>query len=213
MIYLATSNSPAIREAVASGLIGRLCTPQGGSPPTVGEWGADSGCFTLGDRFSLEKYLAWLRRLAPYASRCHFAPAPDVVADHAATLARSLPVLPTIRALGYPAALVGQDGATPETMPWGEFDVLFLGGSTEWKLGPEARALCSEARRRGIPIHVGRVNSRKRYLYSRDTLAATSADGTYLSFGPTVNLPQVISWGQEGRPIDGFTDLDQEARA
>ena len=131
MLYLATSNSPSIREAIRTGLIGRLCTPRGGSPPIEGTWGAVSGCFTLGENFRLERYLQWLERMSPYAGRCLFAPAPDVVGDHAATLERSLPVLPAIRGLGCRAAFVGQDGAAPENTPWSAFDVLFLGGSTD----------------------------------------------------------------------------------
>lgn len=35
--------------------------------------------------------------------------------------------------LGYPAALVAQDGLTDATTPWSDLDVLFLGGSTAWK--------------------------------------------------------------------------------
>ena len=52
------------------------------------------------------KYLAWLSARIAHAPRCAFATAPDVVGNGAATLARSLPMLERIRALGYPAALV-----------------------------------------------------------------------------------------------------------
>jgi hypothetical protein len=193
-LYLATSSSEGIQAAVDDGRLGRLCTPQGGSPPVTGAWAADSGCFTLGDRFDLDRYLRWLERMRPYVDRCRFAPAPDVVGDHDATVARSLPVLPAIRALGYPAAFVAQDGAQPETIPWDAFDVLFVGGSTEWKLGVDAWLICHEAQERGVPIHVGRVNSAKRYRFARDVLGAATVDGTYLSFGPNVNLPKLLAW-------------------
>lgn len=193
MIYLATSNSPAIREAVASGEIGRLCTPQGGSPPTVGVWGADSGCYTLGERFSLDRYLGWLDRMRPYAGRCLFAPAPDVVGDWQSTLTRSLPVLPLIAARGYTAAIVLQDGATPDSVPWDSVGAVFVGGSTAWKLGPEAAACVREAKRRGLVAHMGRVNSGKRFRYASG-LGCDSADGTFLSFGPSVNLPKLRRW-------------------
>lgn len=195
-LYLATSFTPAIRDAVASGELGRLCTPSGGSPPTFGTWGADSGCFTLGDRFVPARYLNWLEAQMPHKDRCLFAPAPDVVGDHAATVIRSAPYLPAIRAMGYPAAFVGQDGATPANVPWNDFDVLFLGGTTEWKLGRAARLLCFTAVMRGKPVHVGRVNSGKRFRYARDLLHAASADGTFLSFGPTANLPRLRRWAQ-----------------
>ena len=82
--------------------------------------------------------------------------------DAAATLTRSAPFLPAIRALGYPAALVAQDGLEDLDVPWDDFDVLFIGGSTEWKLGPHARALAAEAKARGKGVHMGRVNSQRR---------------------------------------------------
>jgi hypothetical protein len=194
-LFLATSNSPAIRDAIRSGAIGRLCTPQGGSPPIEGTWGADSGCYTLGERFSLDKYLLWLDRMAPYRERCLFAPAPDVVGDHAATLIRSMPVLPEIRKRGYPAALVLQDGCTPDRIPWLSVDVLFVGGTTDYKLGPDAAACIAEASKRGVPVHMGRVNSRKRFQLARQ-LGCASVDGTYLSYGPSVNLPRLLRWSE-----------------
>jgi hypothetical protein len=81
-------------------------------------------------------------------------------------------------------------------VPWDEFDVLFLGGSTEWKLGEAAAALTAEAKSRGKHVHMGRVNSRKRYRYAR-SIGCDSVDGTYLVFGPTVNLPKLLSWLEE----------------
>lgn len=193
-LYLATSSSPDIADAIEAGRIGRLCTPDSRNTPRAGTWAADSGCYTLGDRFDLARYLRWLERMRPHADRCLFAPAPDVVADHAATVARSAPVLPAIRELGYRAAFVAQDGATPDNVPWGTFDVLFVGGSTEWKLGLEAVLVCHEAAARGVPVHVGRVNSGKRYRYARDVLGAATVDGTFLSFGPRTNLPRLLAW-------------------
>jgi hypothetical protein len=106
---------------------------------------------------------------------------------------RSLPWLPKIRALGYPAAFVAQDGLEALTVPWDEFDVLFIGGSTEWKLGRHARALVAEAKWRGKHVHMGRVNSRSRYRYA-EHIGCDSVDGTYLTFGPDVLLPNVLSW-------------------
>jgi hypothetical protein len=122
-----------------------------------------------------------------------WAVAPDVVADHAATLARSLPWLDKITALGVPAAFVAQDGATPETVPWERFAVLFIGGTTGWKLGPAAADLAAAAHLRGVPVHIGRVNSGARFRYAA-ALGATSVDGTFLAFGPAANLPRLCAW-------------------
>jgi hypothetical protein len=116
-----------------------------------------------------------------------------VVGDAAATLARSVPFLPKIRELGYPAALVAQDGLEDLEVPWDEFDVLFIGGSTDWKLGPAVRELVAEAKRRGKHVHMGRVNSAKRFRYA-ESIGCDTVDGTYLTFGPSVNLPRLMKW-------------------
>jgi hypothetical protein len=120
--------------------------------------------------------------------------APDVVADAAATITRSLPWLAKIRALGLPAAFVAQDGQEDLLVPWDQFDVLFIGGSTEWKLGSHSAAIASEARRRGKRVHMGRVNSHRRLITAALSHFCDSADGTYVAFGPDVNLPKVEAW-------------------
>src|SRR5208282_3846784 len=62
---------------------------------------------------------------------------------------------------------------------WDTFDVGFIGGSTDWKLGPEAKRLTTEARKRGKLVHMGRVNSTKRLLVAQ-RFGCDTADGTYL---------------------------------
>jgi hypothetical protein len=101
-------------------------------------------------------------------------------------------MLERIRAIGYPAALVFQDGIEILPIPWDEFDAVFLCGSTTWKLGPAAD-LAAEARGRGIPVHLGRVNSLRRLRHAA-RIGATSADGTLLAFGPDRHLPRLLSW-------------------
>jgi len=154
-------------------------------------WCADNSCYT--DKWDEHRWWRFLVKHAGDADSCVFAAAPDVVGDHHATLSRSLPWLPKIRDLGYPAAFVAQDGATPDEMPWTQFDVLFVGGSTEFKLGPAARALIRSAKRRGMWVHVGRVNSYKR-CRAMEALGVDSVDGTKLTFEPDVALPLVLSW-------------------
>jgi hypothetical protein len=175
-----------------AGTIGYIDTPaQGNKRPAGVKWCADNGCFS--DRFDEAKWWKFLTDNASDSASCLFAVAPDVVGDAQATLERSLPWLPKIRALGYPAAFVAQDGCETVGLPWDEFDCLFIGGSTEWKLGPHARAVIAEARHRGKWVHMGRVNSEKRYRYAH-ALGCDSADGTFLTFGPDKNLPRLKTW-------------------
>jgi len=183
---------------VARGLpgLGLMLTPQKNNERQIRQydtWAADNGCFTQGDRFSLPGYLAWLKRLRPYQRNCQFAVAPDVVGDARATIARSLPVLPQIRALGYPAAFVAQDGLEDLDVPWDAFDVLFIGGGTEWKLSDAAASVVSDAKRRGLWAHMGRVNSLKR-LRAAQGMGCDSCDGTMVARKPDARVAQLVGW-------------------
>lgn len=186
-----------------AGDLGYIATPNQGNPEGKGRytrpegvvWCADNGCF--GKDFNEARWWRWLVNNATGAAECVFATAPDVVGDHAATLERSAPWLPKIRALGYPAAFVAQDGATVGNMPWADFDALFIGGTDDFKLSQTAVDIAVEAKRRGMWVHVGRVNSRQRFL--RFSSIADSADGTVLVFGPKRRLPEVLSWVRENR--------------
>jgi hypothetical protein len=174
-----------------AGRIGLIASPRDGHKEPGVRWCADNGSFAgnyKGDRF----YLGWLAK-RDNPELCEFATAPDVVCDPAATLERSLPVLPRIRELGLPAALVAQNGLEDMDIPYGQFDVLFLGGDTEWKLGKGAAGLTAAAVRHGKRVHMGRVNSLVRLRYAHE-IGCTSADGTFLAFGPAKNLPQLLWW-------------------
>jgi hypothetical protein len=96
------------------------------------------------------------------------------------------------------AAFVGQDGLKTEETPWNDFDCFFVGGSTAWKLGHEARALVKEAKDRGKWVHLGRCNSRVRLSYAI-SLDCDSVDGTGFSrFADTA-----IKWAISYASING----------
>ncbi|MEV6927045.1 hypothetical protein AB0M46_21430 [Dactylosporangium sp. NPDC051485] len=193
MRYYATASGPLVREAMRAGQLGMIATPAAGNRVEAGvDWIADNASYT-GHYPGDDRYLAWLAARTVHRGRCTFATAPDLVGDAAATWARSLPVLPRIRALGYPAALVAQDGLEHLDIDWSLFDGLFLGGSTAWKLGPAAAQLAAHARALGLHVHVGRVNSLHRLRYAA-SIGAHSTDGTYLAYGPRQNLPKLLGW-------------------
>lgn len=204
MRYYATPSSPRVRSLMLDGLVGWIDTPaQGNARPSDVDWCADNGCFGSGYPGDAE-WLGWLAG-QPQADRalCRFATAPDAVGDAAATAERSRPWLPEIRALGYPAAFVAQDGLETLDPPWDDLDALFIGGTTDWKLGPHARALAIEARQRGKWVHWGRVNTAKRAAYVAE-VGADSADGTILRFGPDANLGRVLAWLREANDQDSM---------
>lgn len=194
-MYL-TPYSRVVDEELRTGELGLLVTPQSHRPEQYdvadfAYWAADNGCFTLGDRFDLDEYLAWLGSFDLEARRtCLFATAPDVVGDWEATLERSLPILPVLREYGFPSAIVLQDGATVDSVPWDLVDAVFVGGSTEWKLSPVVGELLARAIELGKWTHVGRVNSIRRTVAASE-LGAYSVDGTLLIFGPEANAPRI----------------------
>jgi len=195
MLYLATPSSPLVRQVMNDGWLGCMTTPaQGQTVPDGAMWAADNGRFGKGWP-GLDLWFAWLSVMVKRhgTARCLFALAPDVPFDAEGTLAESLPWLPRIRQLGVPAAFAAQDGCEELGVPWGQFDVLFLAGTTEWKLGPSAERLARHATDLGKPVHMGRVNSWRRFALA-EWFGCSTADGTYLKFGPDVNLPRLLRY-------------------
>lgn len=178
---------------MSRGLIGCIVTPKQGQIPDDVEMIADNGCFGKGYPGD-DRWIKWLATLP--MERVRFATAPDVVGDPVATLKRSLPWLDEIRELDGSPALVAQDGLETMPVPWAEFDALFIGGSTAWKLGTGALRLMREAKERGKWVHMGRVNSRRRFRYAWHA-GCDSVDGTFLTYGPRRNLPELIGWIRE----------------
>ena len=193
MFYL-TGSVTGVRESLDARRIGFMKTPNITNLLLDGwVWAADTGCYGnayVGD----ERWFSWLSSFpASQREDCLFATAPDVVGDAGATLERSLPWLEPIRSLGYPVAYVAQDGVSEASVPWDAMDVLFIGGTTKWKLSEATYGLIDAAHARGKHVHVGRVNSRRRYL-AFAAHGVRSADGTFISFGPDIRGPELLGW-------------------
>jgi hypothetical protein len=198
VIYLTGSglNPKTLPILTRHPMIGALATPASlhfSYVKQFDQWGADNGCFTQGALFNMTAYLSWLTKMSPLAERCHFATAPDVVADAEKTWARSEPTFEAIRGAGYPVALVAQNGIESMDVEWNRFDAIFLGGDTDWKLSSCAQSVVAEAKRRGKWAHMGRVNSLRR-LEIAAQFGCDSVDGNYLGFGPDLNIPKLLSW-------------------
>jgi hypothetical protein len=142
MLWLGNPSGPKVRDAMRAGHLGMMTQPRQGNQmiPRV-PWAADNGRFSDATYVGDDALRAWWATLQPYAADCLFVTAPDVVAAARATLDYSTPFLAEIRALGFPAAFVAQNGLDrvlsnmfgqdDRTTWWGSFDVLFLGGVKE----------------------------------------------------------------------------------
>lgn len=135
-------------------------------------WAADNDCFQGLDEAAFRKMLARIAGLPG----CLFVTAPDVVADHAATLDRWGVWAPIIRAHRLPVAFVLQDGCPAGWFP-PDADAVFVGGSTAYKLGEDAAASVAAAKTAGKWAHMGRVNSRRRIVHAA-SIGCDSVDGT-----------------------------------
>lgn len=206
MIYLSGVSSPTFRALLPARDLGLMWTPKSYTSAQHvpgATWAADNGCFTAGDRFDPDAWLAWLMSMNPVGAL--FATAPDVLGDAAATLTRSAPFYEQIRAAGFRPALVLQDGQEHLPVPWDQVGAVFIGGSTDWKLGAGACDLAYRAKARGKWVHMGRVNGGRR-LRRAAVMGADSCDGTFLRWGPDDNVVRLRAWlrALDGQPVLGL---------
>ncbi len=154
-------------------------------------WAADNDCWNGG----LDEQ-AFVKMLTKSMGEpgCLFAAAPDVVGDAAATLDLYDVWSSEIRSYGLPVALVAQDGMTVEDVEWwaGAYDALFIGGTTEWKMSVEANDLVRRVKEDGVWIHMGRVNTRRRFKLAK-AWGCDSVDGTSTVLYTDTHLPWQLS--------------------
>lgn len=200
--------------------------------------------FTGTSPFSEDKFFAMLDAIvaAGLQDKVQHVVVPDKVGDWKGTTERWREFYERVKAYGMPLAYVGQDGIEEhaDQIPWDDFDVFFIGGSTPWKLGYNPKGeykdfnrptdaelrkagylqaqgeLIKEARRRGKRVHMGRVNSWKRMEMANYGIQVDSADGNFIGAAPDNNLPIVVNWlngtgGEQFAPVEsGSKQLDKE---
>lgn len=192
MILLVSGATLSGRRYLGHPDFGWLKTPANGNAiATITEsrvlWACDNDCFK---RLNRPKYLRMLRAVSGQP-RLLWVACPDVVADARATLLRFALWQPSLSYRDVPIAFVAQDGQESLPVPWDAIRCLFIGGSTAWKEGPHAAALIHAAHDRGKWVHVGRVNTLRRYwLFS--SLPVDSIDGTCFSKWPDKYIPWML---------------------
>ena len=151
----------------------------------------DNGCFSKPDKYTDDGYLLYLQKLDLKDSL--FAVAPDVVGDYKKTRERAYPMFDKIKNIGYKVAYVGQDGEDGKGLDFSVFDCLFLGGTTDWKLGGQACELVALARQHKKWVHMGRVNSYKRMRVA-GAIGVDSVDGTYTCWKTKEREKHLAEW-------------------
>jgi hypothetical protein len=183
--------------------VGLLTSPRTGTAEAFLD---KAGAYVAADNdafknFDATAYLRFVARARSRPGRYLFITAPDHVGDARATVAAWDWYWPELIGHGHgldeplPAAFVLQDGAEDLDLDdiWGTAAAAFVGGSTEWKLSSHAADLMREAKRRGLWLHMGRVNTFKRFRIAYDA-GCDSVDGTAFSMFPDVQIPRAIGW-------------------
>lgn len=182
-------SSPRSVQKFRNPSLGILCSPRCVYADDIQQWpwAADNDAYSSWDG---TRYLAMLERITGRTG-CLFVTAPDVVGDAKTTTHLFHLWLPLIQKTGQPVALVAQDGIQHAAIPWDQIDALFVGGTTPFKLGHEARRAVREAKTRNKWVHMGRVNSHQRVRYAK-AIGCDSIDGTQFSWFKDAKLPQFL---------------------
>lgn len=186
--------------------LGRLVSPRHYSrardTDQVMVWAADNDAYAA---WSEDRYLRMVEAIhQSNKRRLLFVTLPDSVGDWHTT--RDLWDRYVDVTDGLPRAYVIQDGQRADAMPWDDMAALFIGGSTVYKLSPDAAELAAEAKRRGLWVHMGRVNSRRRIRYAK-AIGCDSSDGTKASMYTDVHLPWMLD--HASAPAQGALFLDE----
>jgi len=179
--------------------VGRLFIPDlcSGHDDTINSgmlYAADNGCFT---GFKENKFFNMLERLRN-ANNCLFVTAPDVVANHKETIKLFKQYKTKLKEYNLPIAFVLQNGSNLKNIPLDDVDALFIGGTTEWKLGKTARDITYKAKELNKWIHMGRVNSYKRLNYAI-SIGVDSIDGMKYSRFSDTFMNETIEFLKQGK--------------
>lgn len=177
------------------GKIGHLYSPGAQTGPyEFVPFGLDNGAFGHDDDWDEEGWLSLLDWANLSGMRPLWCLVPDVVGDRARTLQRWHDYSGVASRFGWPLAFAVQDGMTPKDVP-AKAEVVFVGGSTEWKWRNMA-TFCGYFPR----VHVGRVNTYRR-LWDCDNAGAESIDGTGWFRGDQVQYRGLCAYLEESSGI------------
>lgn len=196
MLILVHTAHPQAEQHAGPGF-GRLLSPRQFSraPDTSAAgipWAADNDCFQRLDPVAYRRMLAAIRGVPG----CLFVTAPDVVGQWGPTRGYWNLWRDELLEVGQPVAYVAQDDQPAGDVPWDDLGALFIGGTTGYKLSADAERLGREAKERGLWLHMGRVNSRKRVHYAR-AIGCDSIDGTQFSQWRDRWLPVGLAWARD----------------
>lgn len=160
------------KEQWKDGVLGQLLTPLTRYKRGHDIFAIDNGCFS---GFREKEFVSLLKREWLFKEKALFVCVPDKVGCHKTTL--QMWEDHNHLCDGFKKAFVAQDNY--EGMP-DNADVLFIGGTNEFKDSLAAYEACVLALLENKHVHVGRVNGLDRFIKYND-LGANTCDGSGIS--------------------------------
>lgn len=154
-------------------------------------------CFTNKKQWDKTAWMGMLEKAKASFIKPIWCIVPDVVGNAPATIESWHENKHYIERNGWPKAFAVQDGMLPVNVPK-DADVVFVGGTTEWKWRTVEMWAKSFPR-----VHVGRVNELRR-VYQCDRLGVESVDGTgWLKKTQDGRMAiNLLDWLEHGTPED-----------
>lgn len=161
---------------------GQLLTPLTGYSDWGGEYAIDNGAFS---GFPADKFDRLLKRQEAAGQLrlqdCLFVTCSDIVSNARRTLdlwkRRERWFGDRAPHWSNRLAFVAQDGIEDLDIPWDEMCCLFVGGGDPWKDSKSCADIVRTAKTLDLSVHVGRVNTPKRFDHF-DALGADTCDGS-----------------------------------
>jgi hypothetical protein len=217
MILLASGNTLA-KQYGSEPWFGQLLCPRSRNRIIAARYAVDNSAFAgkIGEvpdgdgwrtRFTFDVDAYWRmcfqlaeRVRAGEVARPLFLTVPDYPMDARRTRGYWYRAAGPLSCLRLPLAYVIQDGQQDVDVPYDEAACIFIGGSTEFKLSPRVRATVAYAKRLGLWVHMGRVNSAKRVRYAME-IGCDSVDGSGFARYPDRMLPSFTSVAVPAPPV------------
>lgn len=188
-------------------VVGQLLTPLTRYSNAGGVFAVDNGAFS---GFRRQEFQSLLKREQSNKQRCLFVTVPDIVAAGR----RTLEIWQHRDSIvdGWPLALVAQDGMEDLAIPWHEMAAVFIGGGDPWKDSKAAIDIVKTAKTLGKHVHVGRVNTLKRYkLFAKHGADTCDGSGVAIYDHMLENIANGLSKKPEPTLFNEGQEVDCEA--
>jgi hypothetical protein len=161
------------KTAIYPGLIcGQLLTPLTRYSNAGMVYAIDNGAYS---GFRKKEFATLLKREEQDKKSCLFVTVPDIVGSARRTLEIWKYRHRIIKA--WPLALVAQDGLEDLEIPWSDLSAIFIGGGDPWKDSKTAQDIVKTAKTLDKHVHIGRVNTIKRFKLFAE-IGADTCDGS-----------------------------------